>query len=313
MALTVSGKTAIVTGAGSGINLAFAQLLLENNCNVLFADLTMRQEAQVLVNKYSQADPTSSAARAAFHRTDVTDWSQLEAMFLAAESAFNTPIDIVCPGAGVYEPAFSNFWLPPGSEQSFDSPLGSRYASLDINLTHPIRCTQLAIAHFHKHKRPGVVVHISSIAAQRPFIACPLYVAAKSGVSNFVRSLAQLETPPKETGLAPVRVVAVAPGVIKTPLWTDNPEKLAWVDAERDEWATAEEVAAAMLRLVQEPEYVGGTVLEVGKEQVRKVEVLNDPGPSGAGHTVSRWTQGYQETWERLSQDGWGQTLGGKV
>jgi len=313
MALAVSGKTAIVTGAGSGINLCFAKLLLENNCNVLFADLALRPEAQAVVDSYTRTDTTSSGARAVFQKTDVTDWTQLERMFTAAEAAFDSPIDIVCPGAGVYEPLFSNFWQPPGSTKSADAPDGSRYATLDINVTHPIRATQLAIAHFAKHKRPGVVVHISSIAAQSPLLSCPLYVASKSAVSNFVRSLAALESPPPATGLKPVRVVAVAPGIIKTPLWTEHPEKLAWLDEDKDEWVAPEEVAEVMLRVVQEKEYVGGTVVEVGKSQTRKVTVRNDPGPSGAGHTVENIAQGYREVWGWLAQDGWGQTKGKTV
>jgi NADP-dependent 3-hydroxy acid dehydrogenase YdfG len=52
----------------------------------------------VLVEKY-QAGPV----RAIFQKTDVTDWPQLERMFEVAEKEFNE-IDIVCPGAGVYEP-----------------------------------------------------------------------------------------------------------------------------------------------------------------------------------------------------------------
>lgn len=302
MALNVSGKTAIVTGAGSGINLAFAQLLLRSNCNVVFADLALRPEAEEVVKAHSDS---SNGPRSIFQKTDVTDWVQLEAMFDVAEQTFGA-VDIVCPGAGVYEPPFSNFWIPPGTGVTKDDPRGSRYAAMDINVTHPIRCTQIAIAHFIKHSRPGAVVHISSIAAQRPFLQCPLYVASKAAISGFVRSLALLETP-KSTQLPSIRVNCVAPGVIKTPLWTENPEKLRWIDVEQDEWVTAEDVAQVMLDLVQKEEYVGGTVLEVGQNQVRRVEVLNDPGPKGAGHTVSAADVGEKEVWDRLTRPSWGQ------
>ena len=189
MALEVSGKTAIITGAGSGINLSFAQILLRNNCNVVFADLTLRPEAQETISQYSSNESTK--ARAIFHKTDVTDWTNLTSLFLVTEQTF-CHASIVVPGAGVYEPSFSNFWLPPGISQSKDTPTGHRYASIDINITHPIRLTQLAISHFLKHNIPGVVVHISSIAAQRPHLPCPIYVAAKHAISGFVRSLAQL-------------------------------------------------------------------------------------------------------------------------
>ena len=83
----------------SGINLAFAELLLKNGCNVVIADLGLRPEAQAVVNKFNGR---SGTARAVFQKTDVTDWVQLEELFKVAEREF-TEIDIVCPGAGVYE------------------------------------------------------------------------------------------------------------------------------------------------------------------------------------------------------------------
>nr|QTE75997.1 SDR [Scytalidium album] len=295
MAFNISGKTAVVTGAGSGICLAFAQLLLKGNCNVIFADLALRPEAESLVADFPKS---TSGPRAVFQKTDVTEWDQLNHMFEVADAEFGGA-DIICPGAGVYEPAFSNFWNPPGSKFSKDTINGSRYTSLDINLVHPIRSTQMAIDHFIKRGKPGVVVHISSIAAQRPLLSCPLYVAAKSGVSNFVRSLASLEFP--EHGLPTIRVNAVAPGVIKTPLWTECPDKLDWIDETKDDWVGPEEVAQAMKDLIEKEEYIGGTVLEVGKNQTRKVEVLNDPGPHGAGHTVSGSNKGIEEVWQKLS------------
>ena len=83
-----------------GINLSFARLLLEGGCNVLIADLGLRPEAQVIVDKHSGKGYTS---RAVFQQTDVTDWQQLDRMFEVAEREFGE-IDVVCPGAGVYEP-----------------------------------------------------------------------------------------------------------------------------------------------------------------------------------------------------------------
>lgn len=97
MAFSVGGKTAIVTGAGSGICFSFAQLLLRRNCNVVLADLKLRPEAESLLND------KKSGGRAIFQRTDVTKWKELERMFKVAESEFGGA-DIVCPGAGVYEP-----------------------------------------------------------------------------------------------------------------------------------------------------------------------------------------------------------------
>ncbi|KAI4087844.1 MAG: hypothetical protein LQ344_006536 [Seirophora lacunosa] len=342
MKTSLAGKAAIVTGAGSGINLAFARLLLRNQCNVLFADLALRPEAKEVVDAHSS--PRSSA-RAVFQETDVREWPQLERMFDVASKEFET-VDIVCPGAGVYEPhslqPFSSFWHPPGaSPLSRDLPDSSRYASLDINLLHPIRTTQLAIAHFLSREPPPSsfasqvpthnIIHISSIAAQTSPLLAPLYNASKHGLSGFVRTLAPLDNPTHR-----IRVTAVAPGVIDTPLWRDNPEKLRLVDDSQeggDEWVSVEEVAEVMGSLVDGREEVevvsstagggdgregtrkvkveGGLILEVSKSRVRKIEQFNDEGPKGAGNTVSNMRVADKEILEMLVSGEWGMGSGG--
>lgn len=147
---------------------------------------------------------------------------------------------------------------------------------------------------------PKRVVLISSIAGQRSTLFTPLYVAAKHGINGFIRSLGDLEA---NLG---IRVNGVAPGIIKTPLWTEHPEKLAFLDEEKDEWASAEEVATAMVRCLEERELGGGTVLEVGRGQTRRVEELGDRGPGGSGHTVSNARKGYEEVYGWLGAEGWG-------
>uniref|UniRef100_A0A093V1C0 15-hydroxyprostaglandin dehydrogenase [NAD(+)] n=1 Tax=Talaromyces marneffei PM1 TaxID=1077442 RepID=A0A093V1C0_TALMA len=306
----VKGKTAIITGAGSGINLAFANLLLENGCNVVIADLGLRPEAQAVVNKFNGR---SGSARAIFQKTDVTDWVQLEELFVVAEKEFTEIISFVLAQH------WSNFWRPPGSSESRDDPKGGRYRLLDINITHPIRVTQLAISHFLQHQNSNKrkhIVHISSIAGQNPSTAAPIYVATKHAISGLVRSLAKLD---KEFG---IRVTAVAPGLIKTPLWMEHPEKLKMFKEGQDVWVTPEEVGEVMLALVQQEEVSeiigdregkgvlfpveGGTILEVSKT-VRAVHPFNDPGPSNrAGNTVANAEAVENEIYDLLSTPGWG-------
>ena len=231
-------------------------------------------------------------------------------MFAQATSTFGET-DIVCPGAGIYDPPWSNFWHPPGTQASKDTVSGSRYATLDINVVHPIRCTQLAIAAFlasqrtnppqHKtNRKQKRVLIVSSIAGQTSNLHTPIYVAAKHGMNGFVRSLAALDA---RFG---IRVNGVAPGVIKTPLWTEHPEKLQFIEGAKDEWASPEEVAEAMLRCLVDDGLPGGSILEVGKGQTRMVEALNDPGPSGVGHTVSNLVGKYEEVYGVLEGDEWG-------
>jgi len=271
MALQVSGKTALVTGGGSGICLAFTTLLLSKSCKVLIVDLTLTPDAEKLVQE--------NKGKVAFKKTDVTNWAQLREAFETAISEFGS-LDIVCPGAGIFEPPWSNFWQ---LHDTIDTDSTNSYKTLEINVTHPIRATQLAIDSFKRQKHGhGVVVLISSIAAQMALVPAPLYAASKAAISSFARSLAPLEQ------VCNIRVNAVAPAIVQTPIWT--PDKLLMMDEEKDLWIKPQRIAEMMLQLVEKKEYVGGTVLEVGLERNRLVERLNDPGPPAEekGHTVSK-------------------------
>jgi NAD(P)-dependent dehydrogenase (short-subunit alcohol dehydrogenase family) len=110
---SVEGKTAVVTGGGSGafeqlvvllkvftnipgIGLAFVGLLLKNGCNVVIGDLQLTPDAQKLVD-------SSSSPKALFEKTDVTNWTELTDRFTFTERELGSP-DIVCPGAGIFEP-----------------------------------------------------------------------------------------------------------------------------------------------------------------------------------------------------------------
>lgn len=301
----------------TGINLEFARLLLQHGANVLFADLALRPEAEELVQKY-QSNP-----KAVFQKTDVTSWPDLDDMFSAAVEHFGS-VDIVCPGAGVFEPHWSNFWYPPGTSKSKDNAASGRYKLLDINLTHPIRVTQMAISHFlaadppSSAENPKSIVHIASIAGESASLTFPLYHASKHGVQALVRSLADMEH------LCGIRVTCLMPGVVKTPLWTDNPEKLQIVKEGKDVWVTPEEVAQVMLACVKDIEISsiiegsanangvgdkemiqikGGSCLEVLAGTVRDVPMFGNIGPQATGRkgaSVSDGEKIYKEVLEEL-------------
>jgi 3-hydroxybutyrate dehydrogenase len=252
-------------------------------------------------------------------------------MFSAAQQHFGS-IDIVCPGAGIFEPSWTSFWHPPGTEQSRDDPAGGRYKLLDINLSHPIRVTQLAISHFlaadtpSSAANPKSIVHIASIAGQSASLPFPLYHVSKHGVQALVRSLADLE------GTHGIRVTCLMPGVVRTPLWTDHPEKLKIVKQEgkeADVWVTPEEVAQVMLACVKDNEIPnviegsatangevereiiqikGGSCLEVLAGTVRDVPLFGNIGPYALGRPGSTVTDGKKVFDDVLDvlKPGWG-------
>lgn len=289
-----------------GIGFEFAKLLLERGANVLIADLCLRPESTALISDYEHGEGKS---RAIFHKTDVTSWLDLDSMFATAIEHFQV-VDIVCPCAGIFEPPFSSFWEPPGTKLSKDNPAGDRYKIIDVNLTHPIRVTQQALAHFlassprPSQTNPKSIVHLCSVASQGAGLLYPMYIATKHGLDGFVRSLGDLEA---SHG---IRVTAVEPGAVRTPLFTDNPEKFRIIDEEKDGWIHPHEVARVMLALVERNEISlgedgsfindsdakssteastkkipirGGVVVEVLENHLREVPLFNNPGPTASG------------------------------
>ncbi|KAI0395560.1 hypothetical protein F5Y17DRAFT_456802 [Xylariaceae sp. FL0594] len=308
--LSVTGKVAIVTGGGSGINYAFSKLLLERGCSVVIGDLTLRPEAEELLSKYShkpqqqpeESDSISCDPSVVFHRTDVRSWPQLSSLFNTCVSTYGR-VDIIVPGAGVFEPPSSAFWHPPKSHTNPDTPSqdaadgepGS-YKSLEVNLTHPIRLSQLGISHWTINKVPGTLVHVSSAAGHSAGLAHPLYIASKSGLHAFVRSLGKL----RDT--LGIRVSAIAPGVVKTPLWNDSNKQL--VENMEEVLTSPEAVAEAMLELCMNPDYGDGTILEIMKDNQRVVPLYNaDPPPQGKLDVKALLDMGNQVV-ERLRTEG---------
>lgn len=267
MPIIKKGSGAIVTGGGSGIGFSFVKLLVQAGVKVLVADINLTSDCETYLQSHKEA--------AHYLKTDVTSWSDLSNMFTHANAVLGS-IDLVCPNAGLFEMPSSNFWYPPGGEESKDRMEEGRYKVLDVNITHPIRLTQMAIEYFMKEGKEGHVLLVSSIAAQQPTFVKPMYSASKAAISSFTHSLAALATPPES--IPRIIVNAVAPGMVRTPLWSGQDDMKGFLDSPMD-WLEPEEIARAMMRIVTTDEYSGGQVVEVTLNNIRLQEVLNDAGP----------------------------------
>ncbi|PHH65781.1 hypothetical protein CDD81_1508 [Ophiocordyceps australis] len=287
MASSVNGKYALVTGAGSGNNLEFTKLLLENGCSVMMADLKLNAEAVALLDTYApHAGEDTNGGRteinghrrptAHFHKTDVTSWPQLSALWEATLAAFPS-INIVVPGAGVFEPPSVSFWQAPKSETNPDSVSRDaadsdpgHYRLIDVNLVAPIRLSQLAIGYWtqKKDRTPGDanLVLFGSIAARIAALATPLYIASKHAIVAFARSLGAL----RDT--VGIRVGCVAPGPVATAIF-EGFEKAA----EDAEMIPIHQVADAMMQLVVNDAYGDGTILQVTPGKTYVVPLYNAP------------------------------------
>lgn len=309
MSLSVAGKYALITGGGSGINLAFARLLLSQGCSVIIGDRALRPEAEKLIAEYPHSSSsTTKRPTAVFHPTDVRSWPQLSSLFSRGLETF-PQLDIICPGAGLFEPLSSNFWYPPRTATNPDTPsrdpvdvspaLVNTYATLDVNLTHPIRLSQLGISYWSKLRMPGCLVHVSSQAGQGASIGTPIYYATKHGLNGFVRALGSLRD---EVG---IRVSAVAPGAVQTPMWSEDPQKAAMLEGpEKSVLIDPEEIAQGMLELCENPEYGNGTILEVNRNHQRVVPMFNADPPSGDGSAVPGFFKAEEDLVNRIREGG---------
>ncbi|KIW27757.1 uncharacterized protein PV07_07465 [Cladophialophora immunda] len=282
MAFAIASKCAIVTGGASGISLAFAKLLVQKGAKVVVADL-QRTPALDELMKQRQDDIF-------FQKTDLTQWDQLHDLFKFTKNRLGK-VDVLCNSAGVFEPPWSNFWKD--TEET-------SYKSIDLNVSALMKGTRLAIRDQITRVSPppstrtvGVILNVSSLAAQFPLFNQPLYCSSKAAVSAFTRALAPLH---KEFG---IKVVAVAPGNVATPLWTEDIKKVFRAD---DVVIQPEEVADVMLRVIEGAEYPGGTVLEVTKGRTRFLAV-DSPVASGPGATTSNMGVIYDETITLLDQE----------
>ncbi|KAH8816995.1 hypothetical protein F5884DRAFT_721818 [Xylogone sp. PMI_703] len=251
----LKGKFAIVTGAGSGINHAFAEQLLNSGCSVVFADIALRPEAEATLAKFPHP-PRDGAPSAVFHRMDQSDWSQISATWNFSLKTFGR-IDLLCPGAGIWEPPSSSFWNPPGiSPLSKDDPNAAPgvYHIFAVNVMGPIRFAQIAIDYWLENKIAGNLIFISSLSAYLPTIGTPLYNSGKAALTTFTQSLSQMKA------RLDIRVAAMCPATTFTPAVLQDycKDKVREIDMNM----TATECAEVMVRVVTEPQYGDGNVVE---------------------------------------------------
>lgn len=182
--------------------------LLAKGTSVIVGDLELRPEAQDVASQYPVGGKTSFI----FHKTDVTSWPQLSSLWKAALEAF-PQIDLAVPGAGVYEPDASSFWLPPGVDGSPSTDdvaaEAGTYKTFGINLIHPIRLAQLAMSYWTQNKIKGDLLFLGSIAGYTATAGTPFYYSSKHGLHGFVKSLAPIR------GRLGIRVSCVAPGATR--------------------------------------------------------------------------------------------------
>jgi 2-hydroxycyclohexanecarboxyl-CoA dehydrogenase len=240
--MQLDGKTAVVTGAASGIGRATARSLAQAGAYVLLGDIAVEagEQAAEAIRREGQG--------AEFIRLDVTDLESIEA-FRSAAYARRENVDIVVnvAGWGKIQPFVENtpeFWRKV----------------IDLNLFGPIAVSRAFINRMIE-RGTGKIINVSSDAGRVGSLGETVYSGAKGGVIAFTKGLA------REAARYNINVNCVCPGPTETPLLAAVPEKFreAFIRVTPlRRLAKPEEVADAVLFFASaQSDFVTGQVLSV--------------------------------------------------
>ena len=224
----LDGRRALVTGATSGIGQAVARELAAHGAAVAVGYRSDPGTAREMVDQMTGAGCPATAVR-----IDVSSEDSVRTGFSQATAALGA-IDVVVCNAGVESPS-------PLVEMSLE-----QWSSvIDVNLTGVFLCSREAARGMIAAGGGGVIVGITSVHDRMPWAGFSHYSASKGGQKLFLESIA------KELAPHRIRVVAVAPGAIATPI---NEEMLDDAEAR-----AAVERQIPMGRVGQSPEVARAT------------------------------------------------------
>ena len=223
----LSGKTALITGGGTGIGAACAIALAREGCRVAING-RRDEKLKELAGQYSGTSPLLT------YPADVADRESVARMFEWADRELG-PIDILVNSAGANVPKRSMDQLSP---ENWD-------LLMDVNVTGTYNCIRAVLPQM-RERRDGLIIIISSIAGIRAgLLGGVAYNASKFAVSALGLTVAQ------EVKHLGIRVTNIYPGEVETPILEYRPVP---VSAEhRARILQPEDVAEAVLMVAQLP------------------------------------------------------------
>lgn len=239
--LDLTGKNALITGSARGIGRAAALMLAQHGAGIVVNDLEDSPDAAQTVEQIK-----SMGRQGVFIAADVADSASVTRLYQEAVQQMDH-IDILVNNAGIArQNTMANI-----SEADWD-------AVIDVNLKGVFNTCKLFVPHMQE-RGWGRVINLSSIAGRRGSIFGDVhYSSAKAGVIGFTKCLAKICAPQGVT------VNAVAPGIVKTQILSQEHEQASQSLIPLGRTAVPEEIASVILFFASEmSSYVTGTVLDV--------------------------------------------------
>jgi NAD(P)-dependent dehydrogenase (short-subunit alcohol dehydrogenase family) len=204
--MKLSGKTALITGGGSGIGLGCALALAAEGCKVAIAGRRLEVLKEAAVGWLGK--PTIL-----YHQCDVANRDSVNALFAWAAESLG-PIDILVNSAGIN---IKNRMMSNMAPDQWDHVLA-------VNATGVYNCLHAVLPQMRERK-DGLIVNISSISGLRAAaLGGVAYNASKFAVAALGTSVANEEAPNR------IRVTNIFPGEVDTPILEHRPQP---VSAER--------------------------------------------------------------------------------
>jgi meso-butanediol dehydrogenase / (S,S)-butanediol dehydrogenase / diacetyl reductase len=237
----LAGKVALVTGAGSGIGRGIASVLGREGAELVLTDLDR-----------GAAERAAAELGGRALRHDVTSADQCRAVVASTLDELGR-IDVLVNNAGVSRSV-------PFTE--LDEAEWDRV--LDVN-AKGVFLTTRAVAPHMIERRSGSIISISSMVGKEGIPFFTHYCASKFAVIGFTQALA------KELAPHGVRVNAVCPGVVRTPLWEPLLDQLSATKAITRDEAWQEFIDGIPLGRPQDPQDIGEAVAFLASERARNM------------------------------------------